>query len=280
MSRQQIKEALDQIPLETIISGEGKKRRLTSKQQGFVKDVAMGLPKAEAYRRNYNTKSKKQYQGNEAFKLASNPKISNEIEAFKVALLAREYQKGEQLKAFIMHQLTQHALNEDNPPASRIRSLELLGKSYEVGLFVERKEVTTINNSSDIKAKLIEQLKDAMNRNKITIDNDAYGDSLLQELQATPIESSGSDTHEGCTPLFSPSDHEMDLHTIPHKRSHTNENDSQTAQTSYSQDVDYIEENDATVYEHSHRGGGIERSEGEEEDDLGNTPLSDLKQKG
>jgi len=188
ISRKQVLESLDQIPLAQIIKGEGKKRSLTTKQKGFIKDVALGLPKAEAYRNNYNSKSKKVYQGNEAFKLANNPKIANEIEAFKVALEAQSYQSSTQLKAFIMHQLTLHALNEDNPPASRIRSLELLGKSYDVGLFEDRKVVTTINQSSEVKTKLINQIKLMLSNNQsinqsitdITIDD---GDSLLSEIK-------------------------------------------------------------------------------------------------
>jgi hypothetical protein len=213
MNRPQIREALKQIPLETIIGGEGKKRTLTAKQRGFIKDVAMGETKAQAYRNNYNSKTKAQYQGNEAHKLASNPTIANEIEAFKVALLAREYQEGTKLKAFIMHQLTLHALNEDNPPASRIRSLELLGKSYDVGLFVDRKEVTTINNSNDIKAKLIEQLKDAMNKNAITVDYSMSAESLMDEITGNKIEELAEDSDDP-TPEMAVRGGMPDIHKI------------------------------------------------------------------
>ena len=252
MNRSQIREALDQIPLETIISGEGKKRTLTTKQKGFIKDVAMGETKAQAYRNNYNSKTKKQYQGNEAHKLASNPIISNEIEAFKVALLAREYQKGEQLKAFIMHQLTLHALNEDNPPASRIRSLELLGKSYDVGLFMEARKESTINNSVDIKAKLIEQLKDIMYKNSITIDYDMSGESLLDEISGNQKENvvAGDDDP---TPEMSVRGGASDTHTIP--------------------DSESTENNEQGV-------GGIKKIEWEEEEIIGNTPVNDLEKKG
>ena len=263
MNRPQIREALDQIPLETIISGEGKKRTLTKKQQGFVRDVALGETKAQAYRNNYNSKTKAQYQGNEAHKLASNPTIANEIEAFKVALLAREYQEGTKLKAFIMHQLTLHALNEDNPPASRIRSLELLGKSYDVGLFVDRKEVTTINNSSDIKAKLIEQLKDAMYKNSITIDYDMSGESLLNEIAGNKIDEI-VDVSDDPTPKMSVRGGMADMHTIPDSQS--SENDSQSSENNKDNQEDGV--------------GGIRKIEWQEGEDIGNTPGSDLETKG
>ena len=263
MSRTEIREALNQIPLETIISGEGKKRTLTAKQRGFIKDVALGVPKAQAYRNNYNSKTKPKYQGDAGYKMANNPVINQEIEAFKVALMAREYQEGTKLKAFIMHQLTLHALNEDNPPAARIRSLELLGKSYDVGLFVDRKEVTTINNSSDIKAKLIEQLKDAMYKNSITIDYDMSGESLLNEIAGNKIDEI-VDVSDDPTPKMSVRGGMADMHTIPDSQS--SENDSQSSENNKDNQEDGV--------------GGIRKIEWQEGEDIGNTPGSDLETKG
>ena len=256
MSRTEIREALNQIPLETIIGGEGKKRTLTTKQRGFVRDVAMGETKAQAYRNNYNTKASPKVVGNDASKLASNPVISLEVEAFKTALMAREYQEGTKLKAFIMHQLTLHALNEDNPPASRIRSLELLGKSYDVGLFVDRKEVTTINNSGDIKAKLIEQLKDIMYKNSITIDYDMSGESLLDEISGNQNEVV-ADVSDTPTPEMSVRGGMADVHTIP---------DSQLDEINEDNQEDGV--------------GGIKKINWQDSVDIGNTPVNDLEQKG
>ena len=189
--------------------------------------------------------------GNDASKLASNPVISLEVEAFKTALLAREYQNGEQLKAFIMHQLTLHALNEENPPASRIRSLELLGKSYDVGLFMEARKESTINNSVDIKAKLMEQLKDIMHKNSITIDYDMSGESLLDEISGNQNEVvvAGDDDP---TPEMSVRGGASDTHTIP--------------------DSESTENNEGV--------GGIKKIEWEEEEIIGNTPVNDLEKKG
>ena len=251
MSRSQIREALDQIPLETIIGGEGKKRTLTAKQRGFIKDVALGETKAQAYRNNYNTKASPKVVGNNAHNLSINNGIAREIEAFKVALMAREYQEGTKLKAFIMHQLTLHALNEDNPPASRIRSLELLGKSYDVGLFMEARKESTINNSVDIKAKLMEQLKDIMYKNSITIDYDMSGESLLDEISGNQKENvvAGDD---GPTPEMSVRGGASDTHTIP--------------------DSESTENNEGV--------GGIKKIDWQDSVDIGNTPVNDLEQKG
>jgi hypothetical protein len=230
LNRDQIREGLKQIPIESIIMGEGKKKALTTKQKGFIKDVAMGVTKAQAYRNNYNTKAKPKQAGTEGCKLSAKPIINSEIEAFKLALEAQAHYEGANLKALILHQLTIHALSPETPPASRIRALELLGKSYDVGLFVERKEITTINSSHDAKNKLMKQLKDALNRNAITVDYEMSGESLLDEIKGTPTPSqiTESQTHRTPTPQIDRHDAQSDTHSIPHTES---------------QAIDLIEEN-------------------------------------
>ena len=278
-SRASIREALDNMPIEHIVSNNGKGRNLTKKQKGFIKDVAMGVPKAQAYRNHYNTKSTPKRHGNDAIKLSQNPMINREIEAFRVALLAREYQKSEQLKAFIMHQLTQHSLDPDMPPAQRIKSLELLGKTYEVGLFVDRKEITTVNNTTEIKEKLLEKLKEAMKRNEITIDHDE-GDELLREL-AESRENATPEPYPSATPSNGDGRMVDDMHSIPHKRSIENNKQSHKNHT----DTEYNESNtidvDAKLKVSKNTGGyPLEEMSGDEKsDDLRNTPLDDLEQK-
>ena len=57
----------------------------------------------------------------------------------------------------------QHSLDTEFPPAQRIKALELIGKLYEVGAFVELKETTVITKKSeDIKAQLIERIKEVI----------------------------------------------------------------------------------------------------------------------
>lgn len=239
LNRDQIREGLKQFPIESLIMGEGKKKTLTTKQRGFIRDVAMGKTKAQAYRDNYNSKSKKQYQGNEAHKLASNPTIHNEIEAFRLALEAQAYYEGANLKALILHQLTLHALSPDTPPATRVRALELLGKSYDVGLFVERKEITTINSSIDAKTKLMKQLKDALSRNAITVDYSMTGDSLLEEIKGTPTANQSAEPQTHRTPASQNARHDTpsDTHSIPHAKSPQID----------AQPIDYIEEKPQVV---------------------------------
>lgn len=235
LNRSQIREGLKQIPIESIIMGEGKKKALTTKQKGFIKDVAMGKTKAQAYRDNYNSKTTKKLQGDAGYKLSAKPVINAEIEAFKLALEAQAHYEGANLKALILHQLTIHALSPETPPASRIRALELLGKSYDVGLFVERKEITTINSSHDAKNKLMKQLKDALKRNAITVDYDMTGESLLDEIKGTPPPNQITEpqTHRTPTPQIDRHDAQSDTHSIPHTKSPQID----------AQPIDYIEEN-------------------------------------
>ena len=182
MSRAQIAQGLDQFPIGALLTGAGKKNNLTHKEKAFAHALATGeVSKAQAYRQTYNTKAKPKHVGNDAHKLSLKPKIANEVIAIQAAIEATKYQNAGQIKALVVHQLTQHALDEGNPPAQRIRALELLGKTHEVGLFVERREVTTINSSVDIKARLLDQLKTFI-RADVEDVQDKGAESLLAEL--------------------------------------------------------------------------------------------------
>jgi len=219
LNKRAIRESLDQLPIERILTGSGKKRSLTTKQREFAREVALGSTKADAYRKVYNTKAKPKQVGTDASKLASKPRISAEIEAFRLAFEAQEYLSNDKLKALVLHQLTLHALSEDIPPATRVRSLELLGKSNGVNLFTETKETTIIHKSSDAKASLMDKLREAMRRNSIEVD---YSDakSLLDEIKPPTLrENPDSETHAPATPQNEPDGVSQTMHTIPHTQS-------------------------------------------------------------
>jgi hypothetical protein len=182
MSRAQIAQGLDQFPVGVLIAGTGKKDRLTPKQKAFAHALATGeMTQADAYRKAYKSRGKPKTIGDNASRLAKHSGIQAETMAIQVALEAMKYQNAGQIKALVVHQLTQHALDEGNPPAQRIRALELLGKTHEVGLFVERREVTTINSSVDIKARLLDQLKTFI-RADVEDVQDKGAELLLAEL--------------------------------------------------------------------------------------------------
>jgi hypothetical protein len=247
MSRAQIVEGLEQIPVGVLITGTGKKNTLSHKEKAFAHALAVGdSTKADAYRKAYNTKAKPKHVGNDAHKLAKKPKIINEVQAIQLALEATKYQNAGQIKALVVHQLTQHALNEDNPPAQRIKALELLGRTHEVGLFVESRAPIAINSSVDIKARLLDQLKTFIRADVEDVE-DKGADSLLAELsgEKTPAH---SDARADTPPHAPPPELDgvlvsQDTHSIPLTRSNDlTIEDVSTKDKRDSQVIDSIEE--------------------------------------
>jgi hypothetical protein len=220
LTRAQIREGLDTIPIETLLSsGTGKKPALTTKQRNFAKAVAMGKTKAQAYRESYKANPAPSTMLSEPYMVAANPIVAREVEAYKLAIEAEKHRNPAQLKALLVQQLVQHSLDDDFPPASRVQCLKLLGSLFEVGAFVERKEITTVNRSADIRTRLLSRLQ------TITVDADIVADDaldLLTEIRTAkaPVNdgSSGTPT-EGAPPLSGPLGPADPTHTIPLKRS-------------------------------------------------------------
>jgi len=195
MTRAQIKETLDKTPIEHIL---GTKQPLTNKQREFARKVALGtMSKRQAYRETYNVGYEPSLD-KDPYKLAKHPSVVREIEAYRLAIEAEKQRNPAQLKALLVQQLVQHSLDQEFPPAQRMKALELIGKLYEVGAFVELKETTVINKKAvDIKAQLIERIKEV-------IDVDAKPDrsgakSLQEEIESG--ESEHADTTAGPPPV-------------------------------------------------------------------------------
>lgn len=184
LTREQIREGLKQIPMEEMLLGKGTQAKLTKKQLDFVKGVAEGKPKAQAYKDAYNSKGKAKTRANSASKLASRPDINMAIEAEKVRKSYAEYRNATQMREHILERLYMESIDEDSPPSARIQALSLLGKVAEVSLFEERKTTTVIHQkSSDIEAELMKELKGFINVEATEVKNKEEEDSLLIELQ-------------------------------------------------------------------------------------------------
>jgi hypothetical protein len=161
LTRAQITQGLEQFPVEVLLSsGKGKQAQLTTKQRNFAHGLALGATKAQAYRDSYKKDATPATLAGEPYRVASNPRIAAEVEAYKLAIEAEKHRTPAQLKSLLVQQLVQHSLDQDFPPAQRVQCLKLLGTLFEVGAFVERKEVTTVNRSGDIRARIMETLKD------------------------------------------------------------------------------------------------------------------------
>jgi hypothetical protein len=214
ITKREIREGLENIPIEQILLGSANSRELTHKQKTFAKQVALGKPKTVAYRIAYDTKGKKSTQAVNAHKVSNNDNVKNMIEAYSRAFEAREYQKPERLRELVIHQLTELALNPEVKDAQRIRSLELLGKVSEVGAFVDRKETRVIHESSKIKERLLDQLKTIINVDASEIDE---GESLLRELSGSEPQTEDPTTTR--PPQIDHAEHGNYIHSIPNTQS-------------------------------------------------------------
>ena len=219
ITKREIREGLEQIPIEQILLGSVGDKQLTHKQKTFAKQVALGKPKAQAYKIAYDTNGNPITASANAQKLMGDTRIKLLVEAYTRAFEAREYQKPERLRELVIHQLTEMALNPEVKDAQRIRSLELLGKVSEVGAFTERKETKVIHESSKIKEKLLEQLKTIINVDATEVDN---GESLLRELSGQNQDEEKPENAEPTTTRPPDIDHAEEgsvIHSIPHIQS-------------------------------------------------------------
>jgi predicted outer membrane protein len=304
ITRRAIKEGLDQIPMETILLGVGKETKLTHKQKEFARKVALGSPKTKAYRETYNTKASAKVVGVDASKLSRKPSVSLEIEAYKIAIEAEKHRTPAQLKSLLIHQLVKHSLDEDFPPAQRIKCLELMGKLYEVGAFEERKTTTIVHESAKVKERLLSQLKSVINGDYINEVRELTdeGDELLAEIRTLPPGEAGE--QEATTPppaQTGPSAGQSYTHTIPHSESLTQTDMLVTTSSKMdSEDVDYVEETNVTgnLTSENSEGGLAPKGENHEDaekkegtpyenaqevilgEDIEMTPLDDLDKKG
>ena len=194
LTRAQIKQGLDTIPIETLLmSGEGKRPKLTGKQKAFAHAVALGESKAQAYRVSHKAKPSKATINTEPYKLMRDPRIAREVEAYQLALEAEKHRTPAQLKALLVQQLVQHSLDDDFPPAQRMKALQLIGNLFEVGAFLERKESVVIHKSADIRARLLERL----GISDVQVKDE--GLTLLQEIKGDGI--SDASAHAPTAPV-------------------------------------------------------------------------------
>jgi hypothetical protein len=213
LTRAQIKAGLAQVPIESLLSsGEGKEPKITGKMKAFAHAVALGETKANAYRKAYKPDATKRTLASKPYELARDGRIQREIEAYKLAIEAEKHRTPGQLKALLVQQLVQHSLDEDFPPAQRMKALALIGQLFEVGAFLERKESVIIHKSSDIRTRLLERIGKATDVEAKASDGlelleEIRGDGHAKPAQADPT--AGVATPEGPLAAGAPS------HTIP-----------------------------------------------------------------
>jgi hypothetical protein len=210
ISRAAIREGLNTIPIEQVLNVSS--RALTHKQKQFCKEVAMGATSAEAYRRSYNTKANPKIVGSEASKLKSKPSITQEIQAYQLAMESEKQRTPAALRALAIQSLVQVMIDPEAKDATKVQAAKAIGAITEVALFTERRETKVITSSENSKAVLMEQLRDLMKANATDAHViEAEASTLLEELAAV--------THPSPTPLTGEQESQDLLHTIPLERS-------------------------------------------------------------
>jgi hypothetical protein len=112
-----------------------------------------------------------------------NPSITHHVEAIKLAIEAQKYLFPTHLRALVIQQLTEKALDPDVNHAQQIKALELIGKFSEVNLFQERREIKTDTNTIEAKAKLLDTLTNAIRTSRtLSEDKKQSANDLLQEI--------------------------------------------------------------------------------------------------
>ena len=159
LTRKQAREALDQVPLDQVLSVPG---QLTPKQREFARLVALGETGSGAYRKAYNAKGKPKTAANQAHRLKSQPDINRTIEAFKLANEAQAYETPAQLRALVIHSLVQVVTDPDAKHATKVQAAKVLGTVTEVAAFTERRETRVIKSSDDAKAAVLAKLREVL----------------------------------------------------------------------------------------------------------------------
>ena len=129
---------------------------LTPKQRQFVRAMAEGASKRDAYLKAYDAQADSRSVGITACHIAAQPKIKSAIEQQRAVERLRYSQNPLQIREFVVDSL-QHEARTAQKPGDRLRALELLGKLADVAAF-ETRSVVTHERAGDTTARLREKL--------------------------------------------------------------------------------------------------------------------------
>jgi hypothetical protein len=89
------------------------------------------------------------------------------------------------MRGLVLQSLVSVLIDPDSKPSEKIQAAKILGSVTEVSAFTERKEITTINGSATIKAKIMAELKSLMlGSGQDITDIVGIDNSLLDELNS------------------------------------------------------------------------------------------------
>lgn len=225
LTRKQIREGLETVPMEAIL-GKGVSSQLTAKQKAFAREVAQGSTKADAYRKAYKANPAPSSLVADPYRIAANPRVRAEIEAYEAAIEAARYRTPAALRELVIQSLVSVVINPETKDSVKVAAAKVLGTVTEVAAFTERKEIKTISSSADAKANVMAELKRLIHDNAedATIVESQAND-LLAELSADSVpapaivESAQDEPHPAATPPGAHLESRAHMHTIPPERS-------------------------------------------------------------
>ena len=135
------------------------KKPLTNKQAKFASLVARGQTKSQAYRSAYDARHMKSSSIKvEANKVSNLPHVADAIQSLRENHEPTERTVEALTDDWIIEKLQEEASDESNPPHSRVRALEVLGKIG--GLFDKTVTVTTLKSPEELEKELKEKLSE------------------------------------------------------------------------------------------------------------------------
>lgn len=198
LSRKALEQGLETLPMSAIL-GRQVSDALTPKQRDFARKVAQGKSKAQAYREAFNPNPAPSTIVTTPYKVAADPRVQREIEAYSLAMEAEKHRTPIALRNLVIQTLTQVLIDPDTKPAVKINAAKVLGTVTEVAAFTERKEIKTISTSEDARAKVMEELRGLI-KSSATDATIIEADSLLAELSGIPSETPHDETRQPETP--------------------------------------------------------------------------------
>ena len=204
LSRKQIREGLEQVPMTELLGVSSKE--LTPKMQNFARELAKGSKKVDAYRKAYKADAKPSSLAKDPYVLANDPRIVQEVEAYKLAIEAAKHRTPAALRELVIQSLVQVVIDPDAKQATKVQAAKVLGTVTEVAAFTERKEVRHIRSSEDTKAKIMGQLREMLKAGAEDVTF-VEADTLLREL--------AGETHPLPTPPNDVAESQDPIHTIP-----------------------------------------------------------------
>ena len=114
---------------------------LTEKQELYAQGVAKGLTLSDAYRGAFNAENMSTASVySEASKMMDKPHVAERVRALMALREERTFAlDAKRIRQHVFDRLMIESVEDDSPPAARIKALELLGKIDVVSMFKEQR---------------------------------------------------------------------------------------------------------------------------------------------